>query len=78
MIAARSTNSLPLFVTFGTREKKISIEAESPMTFVYDAVTQMTYYMGGASSTMSKRSVRRRSLLGGHYDSNEECKDDEC
>ena len=78
MIATRNANSLPLFLTFGTREKKMSVETEGPMTFVYDDLTQMTYYMGGPSTTMCKRSVRRRSLLIGHYDSEETCKDDEC
>lgn len=78
MIATRNANSLPLFLTFGTREKKMSVETEGPMTFVYDDLTQMTYYMGGSSTTMSKRSVRRRGLVGVHYDSPETCKDDEC
>lgn len=78
MIATRNANSLPLFLTFGTREKKMSVETEGPMTFVYDELTQMTYYMGGSSTTMCKRSVRRRSLLIVHYDSEETCKDDEC
>lgn len=78
MIATRNANSLPLFLTFGTREKKMSVETEGPMTFVYDELTQMTYYMGGSSTTMCKRSVRRRYIWGSHYDSNEECKDDEC
>ena len=77
MIATRNANSLPLFLTFGTREKKMSVETEGPMTFVYDELTQMTYYMGGSGTTMSKRSVKKKALFG-HYDSNEQCKDDEC